>query len=101
VNPFLIYQLLQILLGYFMWTLLGQGVLFLFVGQQGDRNFIYRMFRLINLPVTWPLRRIAPRFIVDRHIGFLALALVVLLRLVVYMVFFRAGLIPPITPSEG
>ena len=101
MNPFLIYQLLQILLGYFMWTLIGQGVLFLFVGQQGDRNFIYRIFRLINLPVTWLTRLLAPRFIVDRHIGFLALALVVVLRLLVYIAFFRAGLIPSIAPTEG
>jgi uncharacterized protein YggT (Ycf19 family) len=99
VTPFQIYEVLQILLGYFMWTLIGQGLLFLFVGQHGDRNFVYRLFRQINFPVAWLVRRITPRFIVDRHIGFVALALVIALRLGVYVAFFMAGAIPSITPA--
>jgi uncharacterized protein YggT (Ycf19 family) len=98
VSAFRLLQLLQILLGFYTWTLLGQGVMFLFVGVQGERNYVFRLFRQINFPVYWVTRRVTPRFVLDQHLGFAAFALVVLLRVLVYVAFFRAGAIPPITP---
>jgi hypothetical protein len=98
VLSFRLLQYLQILLGFYTWTLLGQGLLFLFVGAQGERNFVFRLFRQINFPVRWVARHVTPRFIVDQHISWVAFALVILLRVAVYIAFFRAGAIPPITP---
>jgi hypothetical protein len=57
------------------------------------------LFRKINVPVTWLTRRLAPRFIPDRHIGFLAFALVIVLRVLVYALFYRAGYIPSMSPT--
>jgi len=94
VDSFRLFQLLQILLGFYTWMLLGQGLLFLFVGAQGHRNFVYRLFRQINYPATWVTRRITPAFIVDQHIPLLTFALVIVLRIVIYMLFYRAGAIP-------
>jgi len=54
---------------------LGQGILYLFAGAKRESNFVYTTFKMLTSPVTKFTRLIAPRFIVDRHIGFLALFL--------------------------
>ena len=100
MEPFKVFQVIQILLGFYTWTLIGQGVLFLFTGANSP-NFIARLFRQINFPVTWLTRRLAPRVISDRHIPLLAFMLVIVLRVLTYILFFRAGLIPDITPVQG
>jgi hypothetical protein len=55
---------------------LGQGILYLFAGAKRESNFVYTTFKLLTSPVTKVTRLIAPRFIVDQHIGFLAFFLV-------------------------
>jgi len=100
VDSFKLFQLIQILLGFYTWTLIGQGVLFLFTGANSP-NAVARMFRQINFPATWLTRRLAPRIIADRHIPMLTFMLVIVLRLLTYVVFFRAGAIPVITPVQG
>lgn len=51
---------------------LGQGILYLFAGAKRDSNFAYTTFKMLTSPVTKVTRFIAPRFILDQHIGFLA-----------------------------
>jgi hypothetical protein len=51
---------------------LGQGILYLFAGAKRDSNFAYTTFKMLTSPVTKATRFIAPRFILDQHIGFLA-----------------------------
>lgn len=48
--------------------LLGQGILWLLAGPSRGRNAIYRLFKLLTLPVLGLLRAILPRAIVDRYI---------------------------------
>ncbi|HKI99217.1 MAG TPA: hypothetical protein VKB51_12155 [bacterium] len=98
---FRVLQVLLIAVGFYTWTLIGQAVLFLFVGSQGDRNVVYRLFRQINFPVVWVTRRITPRFVADFHIGFVAFALLIVLRVLIYVLFYRAGAVPTITPTGG
>jgi len=55
-----------------LFAFVGQGILYLFAGAKRDQNFVYTTFRMLTSPVTKFTRLIAPRFIVDQHIAFLA-----------------------------
>jgi uncharacterized membrane protein len=98
---FLAFQIIQLILGALMWTLIGQGALAVLAGKRREADFVYRFFALVTWPVFRLTRLIAPHFVADRHIGFLALFLIVALRVGVYMVFAYHGWIPPIRPAPG
>ena len=53
-------------------ALLGQGVLFLMAGKHRHTNMFYTVLKTITSPVFKATRFVAPRFILDQHIGFLA-----------------------------
>lgn len=55
-----------------LFAFVGQGILYLFAGAKRESNFVYTTFKMLTSPVTKVTRFIAPRFIVDQHIGFLA-----------------------------
>lgn len=59
-------------------SLLGQGVLYLLAGARRDQNFIYKLFQGLTLPVMKLARLITPRVVLDRHIGFVAMLIVVI-----------------------
>lgn len=63
-------------------ALIGQGVLYVFAGTKREQNFIYSIFKIVTAPVIKCTRWMAPRFIVDQHIGFLALFLLLVLEVV-------------------
>ena len=54
------------------YALLGQGVLALFAGKRRDDNFVYRLLTVITSPVIRGARLVTPRFILDRHLPFVA-----------------------------
>jgi hypothetical protein len=56
-------------------ALLGQGILFLLAGANREQNVFYRVLKTLTMPVWRAVRFIAPRFIVDRHIGYIAFLL--------------------------
>ena len=56
-------------------ALLGQGVLFLLTGANREQNVFYRVLKTLTMPVWRTVRFIAPRIVVDRHIGYLAFLL--------------------------
>ncbi len=56
-------------------ALFGQGVLYVICGANRDRNAVYGLFRIVTAPVMKSARAIAPRFVVDQHIGFFAVFL--------------------------
>jgi len=56
-------------------ALLGQGILFLLAGAGREQNFFYRVLKTLTMPVWRTVRFLAPRFVVDRHIGYLAFLL--------------------------
>jgi hypothetical protein len=57
-------------------ALIGQGIVALFAGNKRDQNFVYVIFKIITSPATKFARLISPRFIHDKHIAFVAFALV-------------------------
>jgi ABC-type uncharacterized transport system permease subunit len=62
-------------------ALFGQGLLFVLAGKYRHQNMFYTILKTITSPVFKATRFIAPRFIVDQHIGFLAFFLLMVLWL--------------------
>ncbi len=56
--------------------LLAQGLVFLMSFGRHESNPVYRLIRFLTSPVTRLVRRVAPRFVVDRHVPALAFILV-------------------------
>lgn len=61
-------------------SLIAQGILFLFAGARRDTNPIYLLFKTLTLPVMKFARLITPRIVIDQHIGFVALFLLLALE---------------------
>jgi len=89
------YELVVILKGVnevALMALLGQAALFILAGAKRDGNIVYSMLKTVTAPVMKATRWIAPRFIIDQHIGFLALffllvleALLILFKVQLYL----------------
>lgn len=58
-------------------ALLAQGLLYVLAGQKRDNNFVYYIFKTVTAPIMKAVRFITPRFVIDRHIGYVAFLLVV------------------------
>lgn len=76
---------------------LGQGVLWLVSGVNRERNPIYILFRVVTSPITRLARALAPRFVLDQHIAFVAFFLlmaaeVILIAAKVYLVVKTGGI---------
>jgi hypothetical protein len=54
-------------------ALLAQGLLYVLAGAKREQNFVYKILKTISSPAMRATRWLAPRFIVDQHIGLLAL----------------------------
>jgi hypothetical protein len=88
------YQLVVILKGVnevALMALLGQGALFILAGARREQNFVYSLLKTVTAPIMKATRFVAPRFIVDAHMGFLALffllvieALLIVLKIRLY-----------------
>lgn len=63
-------------------ALFGQGVLYLFAGARRHGNPIYFVFKTVTLPVMKFARMITPRVVLDQHIGWVALFLLLLAEVV-------------------
>ena len=70
-------------------ALLGQGALYILAGSRRDSNFVYSLLKSITAPIMKVTRWIAPRFIVDQHIGFLALFFLLLLETILILLKIR------------
>lgn len=69
--------ILKALVEVALFAFVGQAILYLFAGAKRETNFVYTTFKMLTSPVTKITRFIAPRFIVDQHIGFLAFFLTI------------------------
>jgi hypothetical protein len=86
------YQLVVILKGInevALMALLGQAALYILAGSRRDTNIVYSMLKTITAPIMKATRWIAPRFIVDQHIGFLALFFLLLIEAVLIVFKIR------------
>ena len=57
--------------GYF---LLGQGLLALLAGRRKQDNMVYKLFLIVTGPVVKTVRKLTPRQIIDKHVPFIAFA---------------------------
>lgn len=101
MSVFTLFQLIQIALGFLMWSLIGQGVLALLIGQRRHVNAIYRVFQFMTWPAWSFTRAITPRFVADPQVGYVAFFLLGVVRLAVYLVFYRQGWIPTVAPPQA
>ena len=95
------YQLVVILKGInevALMALIGQAALFVLAGSKREGNIVYSMLKTVTSPIMKFTRWIAPRFVVDQHIGFLALfllllieALLIVLKIRLYLAAVAAG----------
>jgi hypothetical protein len=91
----MLFQLVVILKGLnevALMALIGQAALFVLAGARRDTNLVYNVLKTVTAPIMKATRFIAPRFVVDAHIGFLALffllvleALLIVLKIWLYL----------------
>lgn len=67
-------------------ALLGQGVLYFLAGPNRENNIFYKILKAITAPAIKATRFIAPRFIQDRQIGYLALFLTLVIWVVLTVI---------------
>ena len=72
---------LRILAEIALFALIGQGVLYMLTGANREQNVFYMVLKTIASPAMRFTRWIAPKFVVDRHVGWIALLLLALLWL--------------------
>ena len=70
----LILGVLRALAEVAMLFLLGQGLLALLAGSRRHTNTMYKLFLIVTAPVVNTMRRITPRQIIDKHVPFIAFA---------------------------
>ncbi|NJD33357.1 MAG: hypothetical protein FIA96_00690 [Betaproteobacteria bacterium] len=70
----LILGVLRALVEVAMLFLLGQGLLALLAGSRRHDNTMYKLFLIVTGPVVKAMRRVTPRQIIDKHIPFIAFA---------------------------
>jgi hypothetical protein len=63
-------------------ALLGQAALYVIAGSRREGKIVYSMLKTITAPIMKATRGLAPRFVVDQHIAFLALFLLLLLEVI-------------------
>ncbi|MCK9389149.1 MAG: hypothetical protein M0Q22_12270 [Sulfuritalea sp.] len=57
-----------------MLFLLGQGLLALLAGSRRHDNTMYKLFLIVTGPVVKAMRMVTPRQIIDKHVPFIAFA---------------------------
>jgi len=62
-----------------MFSLIGQGILYALAGAGRETNLFYNVLRTLASPAVRFTRLITPRFVIDQHIGWVALFLLVVL----------------------
>ncbi len=70
--------------------LLGRGLLYLLAGPKRETNYFYQLLKTLTGPVIAGTRFITPKFVVDRHIPYVAMLLLfwIWLGLIVAMANF-------------
>ncbi|MCK9380691.1 MAG: hypothetical protein M0P95_06425 [Sulfuritalea sp.] len=69
-----ILSMLRALVEVAMLFLLGQGLLALLAGHRRHTNTMYKLFLIVTGPVVKTVRKITPRQIIDKHVPFIAFA---------------------------
>lgn len=86
------YQLVIVLKGLnevALMALIGQGALFILAGTRREGNFVYTLLKTVTSPIIRATRFVTPRFIVDAHIGLVALFLLLLVEAILILLKIR------------
>lgn len=95
MDPHALFQVIQLVLRLLIYTFVGKGIVALVAGAGYRENPIWRLFDAVTRPV-WRLTRIlAPRFVDDAAIAWLAVLLLLAANLGLYMLFHYQGWIMP------
>ena len=70
---------LRILVEIALFALIGQGALYLLSGANREQNVFYLVLKTIASPAVRFTRWISPKFVVDQHVGWIALLLLAIL----------------------
>jgi hypothetical protein len=70
---------LRVLVEICLFALIGQGVLSVLPGVDREKNFFYGVLKTIASPGWRVARWISPKFVVDQHIGWVALFILAVL----------------------
>ncbi len=91
---FLLFQILVLIDGFFMWSLIGRGALGLILGAQRETNPVYRVFTQVVKPLLNAVRWGSLGRLSNRYLASAAVVLLLLLRVALYMVWYANGWIP-------
>ncbi len=90
-----LFLIIQMAIRLLIYTFIGQGVLALLAGPGYRSNVVWRFFDVITRPIWRLTRAIAPRFVGDAVIGFLAVLLLIAVNIGLYMTFHSQGWLTP------
>ena len=82
--------------GFLMWNIIGQGFLALFLGENRFNNAIYKIITAISSPLYVVVGAILPGRQSPFTLGMVSIFLLLVVRFVVYIYFFKMGWIPSI-----
>lgn len=86
-----VFQIAQLLIRLLIYTYIGKALLGLLAGARQRENVVWRFFDAITRPTSRLTRALLPRVVPDRAMGLFAVAGLLLLNLVLYMVFYSQG----------
>mgnify|MGYP001083303153 CR=1 FL=1 len=95
MEPYALFQVIQLGLRLLIYTFIGKGLLALMAGAKHRDNVVWRFFDAVTRPVWRLTRALAPRRIDDAAIAWLAVFLLLALNLGLYMLFHHQGWIVP------
>ncbi len=61
-------QMFKAIIEVALFAFVGQGILYIMAGAKRESNFVFTLLKLITAPMTYVVRFISPRIILDRHI---------------------------------
>ncbi|TCJ12829.1 YggT family protein [Parasulfuritortus cantonensis] len=90
-----LFQVIQLILRLLIYTFIGKGLLALLAGPGYRDNAVWRFFEAVTRPAWRLTRTLAPRFVRDGAIAWLAVFLLILANLCLYMLFHYLGWLTP------
>jgi hypothetical protein len=80
----------QLVLYIALLALVGQAVLYALAGARRDSNLFYQLLQIVSKPFTWPVRKLTPPQVADRHVPVVTFFLLLIIYFIVS--FERANL---------
>lgn len=82
----LLIQMLKAVIDVALYAFIGQLILYIMAGGRRDSNFVFTTLKTITSPMTFVVRFISPRIILDRHIPLATFFFLCSLKIVLFKV---------------